>query len=462
MRAEDGASEGGWATGEDRSVGRFLVRGGLWAFLGKFFAIVGAIGSQMLLARLVAPGELGAYFLTQSVVAVAALVGQMGLHRALVRHLAESTGLGKPEEARAFIVAGFLLAAPASGLVAALYGLGLGELIARHVFESPAMLGAVAGTCVWIALQALQALVSETFRGLHRIGPAVLFGGTLTSGLLVVVFGALFFAKASSAFNAVVWISAGATLVNVCVAVLLLQHHIRGHRSSVRRARHMLLPTAVPLAAVSLIEVASGQVDLWVVGATLAEQDVALYGAAKRLAQLVGMPLLILNAALAPLIAELLVQEKLERLQNAIRSVATVALVAALMVGSGFLLAGPFALDLAYGEFYRASAPILIVVSLERLVFVWTGPCGLVLVMSGNERVMLIIAAVSGALMAAGAAGGVAMGGTFGAAVGASMGLVSQNGLMWYYSKRRADLQTHATLSSLPGILRQTARLVFR
>ena len=79
------------------------------------------------------------------------------------------------------------------------------------------------------------------------------------------------------------------------------------------------------------------QADLWILGIYLPKDSVAIYGAASRLCVLVGMPMLIINAFVPPMIAELNARRQELEMESVLRFTATLASVPAL-IAAGLLI----------------------------------------------------------------------------------------------------------------------------
>jgi len=93
-----------------RSIKEKLLKGGAWAFAGKVVTALSGLAISALLARLLTPEEMGAYFLTFSLVSVAAIVAQLGLTQTVVRLVAESMGTDRPGRARQSVILALRLA----------------------------------------------------------------------------------------------------------------------------------------------------------------------------------------------------------------------------------------------------------------------------------------------------------------------------------------------------------------
>jgi O-antigen/teichoic acid export membrane protein len=130
-----------------------------------------------------------------------------------------------------------------------------------------------------------------------------------------------------------------------------------------------------------------------------------------------------------------------------VRAAATLAGIPAMLALSGFVLFSGPVLELVYGDYYRAGAVVLVLLSVGKVVNVWAGSCGIVLTMTGHQSTLLVITLLSGLLTVAGAAWAVRDYGAEGVAVVTSAALALQNLLMLIYARRKAGIWTHATLS---------------
>lgn len=442
-----------------------LLRGGAWAFGGKVAAALVFLASNALLARLLTPAELGAYFLAFSVVSLGSQLGALGLGKPMVRFTAESVGLGRYGDARRTI--GLALALGLAGAA----GVGLayllfGQALAEGLFRSPA-LGAVGGlVAAWIALTALQKIMTEAFRGFHDIRLAVLFEGGLglvTGVLFAGCLGLLWLLAGAAALGTVVALAAICAGTSVLAAAWLLRWRVSGlpHEEGGEGGRLGLGDVwglAWPSLVTNFTLFALTQADLWVLGAFRPQGEVAIYGAAAKTVVLVAMPLLVVNSVVPPLIAQMYAQGRRGELERALRAVATAVGIPAFGVMLAFVLAGGPLLGLLYGEVYREGALVLTLLSLGQLSNVWAGSCGQVLTMTGHHWLLLAITALCGGLTVA---AGVLLVGPFGAtgiAAAAASGLVLQNVAMWLGTRIKTGMWTHAGMGGITVLRKALAR----
>jgi O-antigen/teichoic acid export membrane protein len=143
-----------------------------------------------------------------------------------------------------------------------------------------------------------------------------------------------------------------------------------------------------------------------------------------------------------PIVAELHAQGRTTQLERALRAGATLAGLPALGILAVFLLFGPFVLGTVYGPEYRDAATILAILSSGRLLAVWAGSCGVVLMMTGHQRAMMAITLVSGSISIAGGLLAAPRFGAIGVAVTTSTAQVLQNLLQLILVRRRLGIWT--------------------
>jgi O-antigen/teichoic acid export membrane protein len=157
--------------------------------------------------------------------------------------------------------------------------------------------------------------------------------------------------------------------------------------------------------------------------------------------------LLIVNAVVPPLIAEMYAQGKKRELEQALRIIATIAGIPAFGIVLVFILfRGPI-LGLVYGDFYRAGSTVLMLLSLGQLVNVWAGSCGLTLIMTGHQTTLMWVTAFCGLAAVCGSLLLVQRYGPIGVAGSAAFAMVLQNVLMLLAARKRTGLWTHVKIS---------------
>jgi O-antigen/teichoic acid export membrane protein len=384
-----------------RTLKQRLLVGGAWTVAARVIAGLSGFTVNALLARLMSPENLGAYFLLVSIASVGAMIATLGLPLAVVRLISEAIAQGRKGRARGLITVAFgtaVISAMVSGLLVALLG-GRG---AETIFNSAALAEVMWLGGAWLVGLALMSLVAESFRGLHDYRMAGAMGG---AGAAVLMVGALILVFLTEGWASLFLVtSLGALSVIACaLAGMLVLHRrmVRFEPPSTVSQREMLA-VGLPLLVTSLAIFVSTQADLWILGIYRDKEEVAMYGAAVRLVQLVMMPMLMMNAVLAPAISEQFSQGHKVRLERLLRGTAVLSgLPALLALALIFIAAGPV-LEWVYGNYFRAGATALFLVSAGQVVNVLTGSAAVVLMMTGHQRASMIIGASTGAGLIAG------------------------------------------------------------
>ncbi len=428
-----------------------LLKGSGWVFLGMGLGAVLGLVVNGLLARLLSHDALGGYYLMFSLAAFGSQLSNLGMEKAVVRGISAGLGTDRPGEARAATRLAFTFGAIGALVIAAVMVIGVGGFLARHVYHSEIMARAIVFGAAWLIAMGLQTLVGETFRGYQRFWMATLFTGLFVDILGVLVFGYLWLAHVHPTLAQAIVVSAGITAVSVLVGGFLIWRKVRSlGREGHLRPREMFA-VGWPLVLTSAFNFTLGTgIDLWIIGAFLPHQDVALYGAAFRLVFFVATPFIVASQVVPPIIAELYAQGRKRDLESSLREVATVAGIPAAMVLLAFLFFGASIMGFVYGDFFRQGATVLAILSVSRLYAVCTGNSGALLMMTGHQKTMMRITMVSAAVGLTTELLVVRPFGIVGVAVATSIAQIIQNTLQLVYGKRRVGIWSHAELSLRP------------
>ncbi len=437
----------------------FLVQGSAAAFAARLLALVAGIGSQAALARLVPPESLGTYFLMQSIVLLAANVGEFGLNRPLSRMVAEDVGKGEAGPALEVLWSSLQISALSAFVVLVFVTAGPGEWLAIHVFDSRGMGDAVALLGLWIVGRIVLDIGSAALQGIHRVGVAAFLSGAIAPTFIAVASGLLLYGNVSVDFEGVVVIATSATAVSGLICLALIRSSFQGVRRSGPSRRPALIAASFPIFAGGILQVAAAQADLWIVGAQLDPEEVALYGAAKRLGGLVGFPALVLAAVVPPLMTDLYSKNQRSRLEALLRAATTVA-SAPMFLGLGVsLLFGREILGLIFGEAYADAVPLLDIFCAERFLFTLLGTGSLLLVMTGHERSVLRITFISSIYSLVALYLGGYLGGAIGVALGSALSSVVTAAWFFLEAGSKTGIWTHANPMAIGHIVEVLQRM---
>ncbi|MBI5450860.1 MAG: oligosaccharide flippase family protein [Gammaproteobacteria bacterium] len=431
------------------SLKRKLITGGLWAASGRL--ISGALGLAIsaMLARLLAPDDLGRYFLIFSLVTLFSTLAQGGLSACIVRILGEDRAQGTPGRSRQAIRLGLRLTALSAALTAALFVLGLGDWLGRVVFNAPVIAELTPLVALLILCAPLQVFITESFRGLQAIHLATLLSALLSSLLNAAAIVSAWWLYHQADLQLMVELGLFATVGAASISAFFLWLRLPRAAADRSMGARELLTMAWPMWIIQATYFFLSQADLWIVGATLDKHSVAIYGAVVELAALIILPLTMINAVIPSNIAELHVAGDMRRLEKMIRGAATLVALPALVIYACYLLFGGALLGIIYGDFYAQGALLLALLASGNLLNALTGSCGLTLMMTGHQKTVMLITVGNGLLALTSAALLVRHYGAVAVAASYALSMASQNILMTLAVQRRLGIWTHVRLRDL-------------
>lgn len=410
--------------------------------VGQGVVSLTGLAINALLARLLSPKDMGAYFLVLSLASTVALFGRMGLGRTVVRMTAAARGAGDLARARVVVSTVLRLAMIGALLVGFLYLL-FGNQLATRIFRSELIGDVTLLVALLIVIQSLQTPLAEAFRGFQDVRLATFFGGLLVKLVSSSVLAILLVLEKRLSLSDALIISLMAWYISAGLGSFFLHRRLAGIVGDASVDLREVFRMAGPFFVTSLAFTVLGQVDIWVLGRFQLQEDVAVYGAALRLVTLVVTPLTIVNAVVPPIIAQMSVQDRKQELEDTLRNTATIAGLPALVILAILVFFGESILGVVYGDYYRTGGVVLSLLALGQLANGWAGSCGLTLMMSGHQVTMMIITVISGIITAGSAILLVKEHGMIGVAIGASCGLIIQNLMMWLAARIKTGVWTH-------------------
>jgi len=347
---------------------------------------------QFGLARFLGDALYGLYGVGWTVFQLLGQVASLGLDHAVVwagsRH-AERDRDAAAAATRRGIVLTFGTSAAVGGMlwVAA-------PVIASRFFAKPELAPVLAGFGLGLAGVAVLRVAAAGTRITQRMGTSALAEDLVLPfshlGLLVVLLGLGYGLR--GAVTAAILAYAAAAAVAIAGLVRLFPE-IRRPRASPPRVS-ALLAFSVPASLATTLSLLAMMVDRLLVGALRSSSEVGHYVAASQAAILLAVVLSAFNAAFAPMIAELHQTGRLLELETVVRTGTRWALVVTLPAAL-VLLTYPGAILALLGDGFRGGATALQVLVVAQMVNVATGPVGLLLVMSGRQKLWLGLTATS-------------------------------------------------------------------
>ena len=433
-----------------RSLNRALLTGSAWAFSGKVLAILAALVTNGILARVVSPEAFGAYLLAVSIVTTLSVVTTLGTNSALVPLVARSDHEPRSDYARGVLFKCLLIGFSAALLLGLLITSPLGTWISLEVFQSHLLAASVVGMACWLLALTWQSICAEAHRSLKDVRLASMTSGPFFAVSLMAAVAVAASADFTLSPKRLMWLCAGCSAFAFTLGVVLLPKGEKDYPKSETPDATTILALSTPMMVTNFAAILLNQVDVWIVGIFASGDELALYGSALAIASLISFPLLILNSAAAPYLADRRDQQNHETVEDTVRAATTYASALSLLGVSMVIIGAPTIMALIYGEFYREASMILTVLAVGRFVNVATGPCGLLLMVSGYHSLLmwinLVISAAAVALMVIVAKPF----GVIGIAGTAAAMMILQNFTLLILARTKTGMWTHLRLPLAP------------
>ncbi|MGB5540793.1 MAG: oligosaccharide flippase family protein, partial [Gammaproteobacteria bacterium] len=422
--------------------GNKMIVDGVWVLTGRVVSMLSGLLVIVFITRLLDSAEVGFYFLCFSLITILALVSQLGMNLAVVRLIAEALSNEKHEQAASVATLAVKVVAKAIVVVSCL-GLFFVVIKPPEVFVSLSLDRYVLLILmVWFSFQTMLGIISESLRGYHDVRAATLYGATLPGLLSVVAMYLLWSLVETSSIDLVLSLLAGPIVLSTVLGAGRLWKIILPSRGQGQADLSGIVSVAWPMWSTNITLLLLTQADIWIIGSFLTVDDVAVYGAAARLIMAIPTSLMILNAVVSPVIADQFYRQQQTRLEQTLRTGTTLAAIPSALVMVVFCLAGESLLVLLYGPFYSDGYLILVVLGIGQLFNVISGPCGMVLLMTGHQRSMMVISVLTSLLAIVASIYAVIHVGVLGVAAVFSAALIVQNILMMHFAGKYTGIKT--------------------
>ena len=349
-----------------RSIKERLVKGGSWSVVGKGVSGVAMIGIVAILARILSPEDIGAYFLGLSIVFVSSIVSRLGLDLGVVKLIAEAIAQKQGNRTYSIIIKSIIITILTSTFIGLLLWFVFGPWLDISLFGSKSLQSVIGLIAIWVIFSALQGLFSEIFRAFHDIQLAIYFGGTIFGGLIsigahLIAFLLIWLTHSQITLLSVVYISIAANLLGLLLAIPHLRNKLGSLDTNFEEPICIrdILSVSLPLWVTNISLMALTQVDIWIVGAFRSEKEVAIYGATTRIVKFVLMSQYVVNDVVAPIIAELNSRGIQQKLENTLRVTATFSALVALPIIGVLVAFNSQVMGFVYGTFYSSGGTML-------------------------------------------------------------------------------------------------------
>ncbi|MEM8718530.1 MAG: flippase [Cyanobacteria bacterium P01_G01_bin.39] len=341
--------------------------------------------TNIILARFLGANDFGIYTYTVSWAYLLGVFGTVGLDNLLVREVAIYHG-----QAAWGLLRGILRWA---NQISLLVSLGLSFIAVAIAFftgmaQDPPLFLAFCIAMAALPFTSLRNLRRGAMRGLQEVSwgliPEMLIAPVAIILSIVIAF-LIWQDQLTAAWCVLVYTLV--TVLTLIISQVLLKQFLPTQVSSVSPQYQVSkwFASALPFMLLEGIYVINARVDILMLGSLSSITEAGIYVPVNRGAQLINFVLMAISSALAPTIARLYSEGKLNKLEATIVKTARLALLPTCVFTVILIAISPWYLSLFGTEFIQGKNA-LVILSLGQLIFTVTGLGGLLLNMTGNER----------------------------------------------------------------------------
>ncbi len=436
------------------SLGGRLV-GGLFStsmllMAARVVGLVAGFGTQIMLARMLAPEGLGIFYFATSIAYVISMVAAFGYPVIAVRFISRYRTRGKPELGETFVNR-----AQRDTIIASCAGVAIVVVLAALIPGDVTTRIVVAVAALAIPALALSRIYASIALAIRQFALSYVLNLLWRPILFLAAMGgvAIFIATPSPIMATSAFVAVSAIIVGLQLKGLV-SHFPKIVNSTVpdRRLVYQWRVASAPLLILAGFSTLTNELNIAVLGTIISKPDLAVFGACLKLALIVEYAISLIHELVAPDISDALGRKQTGAIETAAVRANIAAMAAALGAIAGFAIFGRLVLATFGPDFVRAY-PVLLVLVGAQIIRATFGPSVLTLISAGLQKHVVQVYSLSVAAFLLGNLVLVPMFGIMGAAVSFAVMTAFWTATLGIVLKRKRGLRVDF-VSSL-GVLRR-------
>mgnify|MGYP003983354195 CR=1 FL=1 len=343
-------------------------------------------------------GGSGIFYLSLTVVIIVSAMGRIGMENALVKFIAANVVAKNPEKVLGVYKKAILYSLGVASILSLLLYL-VAPWLSQVILKKSELTQPLTIMSFAVVPLALLTLHAHALQGLKKIAASISVLATIVP--LLTCFSALLFCSAYG-INGVAVGYIVATLITLLFGrIFWVKATSTFIANTATFDRKQLFACSMPLYGVVMLHLIILWSPLLILGAWESSETVGIYTAASRTAFLISFVLVAVNSISAPKFAALYQNGDMDSLGKMARNSVKITSLLSFPVLLLFIFAPEWILSI-FGEQFKQGAVVLIILAVGQFVNVATGSVGVLLMMSGNEKLMrnnLLFCAIVGILL---------------------------------------------------------------
>ncbi len=350
----------------------------------KTSGMVVGLAVSVFLGRTIGAKGLGIINLSFQIVQILMMVGLLGMPQVIIKEIAIARNQNNLSRIGNVMYTVYLINGTVTFLLSIIVILSA-PWISAYLFNEPKLTWPLIIAVIVMTPMVFSRIFSSGLIGYRKIWQSNLVDQTLSvaiTGMLLLTMGIF---KVPITINGVA-VAYAFGRIGVTFSIGIYWRKIYNSKTSRDYIGKLLFKTAKHLIIVSAATVLINSLDMIFLGYFENSEQVGLYSVAKRLSLLTVFFLQITNSTISPKIAALYKAGKIKEIEMMVRRVTSGLIIIGATVLLIFLFFGKQILSF-WGSQFIQSYIILVILTLGQLVNIGTGAVGVILIMTGNEKV---------------------------------------------------------------------------
>lgn len=406
----------------------------LGAFALRGVGILAGLALTFMLGRFLGASATGTYALATQTTTFLAAIGLLGLDFSVIRHLSRPAAERKPI-ATIMLVQVLGTAFAVLGAIALVIAFG-GTFVWEGFFGKALGAEFALVVCLTLIMRGLGQLLGGVLRSQHQM----MMGIAVALVIMPVISAAALALGITATVHQILWATAIGGGVAVAAGLGFALRYVSSAPDALKVPMRQIMASSLPLWGAGISLVFGEWYALAVVARTLSTADAGVFRVATQIAGTLMIITTTISSVYMAQISSAFHARDLPGVARLGRTAVRVSFVLAFPLALAIVGAAYFFLPLIGPEFV-AAMPLIIVMVTGQLLIALFGPSGLVLSMSGRERISLAISIAGTAALLVFAPLAAIHGGTLGVAACVSTILVSRNLVAFVFVRNRLGIR---------------------
>jgi len=440
-----------------RSETGWLLRSGAGLGAMRIFNMAAGLATTVLLARVLGAEGYGIYAFALSWVFILGMPLQMGLPTLLMRQVAVYRSADDAKRLKGIVRWSFRIVGLSALLIGVVCGAVAAYLYASSRWPATATPLLVGSAFALLCLLALLSLYRSVVSGFENVVAGSVPDTLVRPALfLLAIVAAIPFVTHDP--GRVMALHALAALAAVLMARLMASRRL-GQIDSAAASRDAVFETRAWLASLWPMTLISGaaminsRLDIAMLGVITGPTSVAVYDVGAKVGGLLMITQALLNASIAPRVARLYASGERAQVQSLMVQACRLSFIPSAVLLAAIWLAGPHLIPALFGPGFEEAHLVAVIVGVGFLFNTGVGAVGVLLNMSGHERITAAVVTASAAMNAALNVVLIPAYGAYGAAAATTLTELVVQSLLWWQAAAltgiRADVLAFRRVSRL-------------